>query len=103
MQRLLALAVSLVLIVALAGCGNVFIRGAINTQTISGTVSIVQLTFVSDGGVSVQVTSVTLIGSGMASSGTFCGDQRSQFPMDTFVQANFTPGQPCSNLVTVKF
>jgi hypothetical protein len=37
----------------------------------------------------------------MASAGTFCGDQRSQFPMNTFLQANFTPGQPCSNLIIV--
>ena len=102
MQRLLALVFALTFILGATGCGNVFVGGAIPTQTISGTVSIVQLTVLSGGGgTTVQVTAVTLLANGMASAGTFCGDQRSQFPMNTFVQANFTPGRPCSNLTTI--
>ena len=40
----LPLVFALTFILGAAGCGNVFVGGAINTQTISGTVSIVQLT-----------------------------------------------------------
>lgn len=95
-----------ILVLALAlsqiGCGNVFVGGAVNLQTMSGTVSIVRLTIVSDnGGASVQVTAVTLLTNDMSSSATFCGDQRSQFPMNQFVKASFTFGQPCSTLVTI--
>jgi len=47
MQRLLALVFALTFLLGAAGCGNVFVGGAIHTQTISGTVSIVQLTVLS--------------------------------------------------------
>jgi hypothetical protein len=97
-------ATSLILLsLVLTSCGDVFFRGAILTtpQSVSGTVSLVQLTAVFDHGSSITVTAVTLLGPNGANSINFCGDQRSQFPMNQFVKANFNPGNPCSTLVLV--
>ena len=102
MKRLLSLLVLSSLL--LSGCGAVVVRGALNGDTVvtSGVVSIVRLTFASDGnGGSLTVTVVTLVQSGAAQTMTFCGSQVGQFPMDAFVTAKFTNGQTCSNLVTV--
>lgn len=67
----------------------------------SGFVSIVQFTVVFDGNVSTQVTVVTLANNFGNTTESFCGDQRTQFPVNEFVQATFMPGQPCSNLFNV--
>jgi len=104
--RTLGLAILLFPILLTAGCGNVFIRANWNgnNQTVSGVVSVVQLTIVTDGNnVSTQVTAVvvTLRDNLGASNFTFCGDQRFQFPPDRFAQATFTPGQTCSTLLSV--
>jgi hypothetical protein len=89
----------------LAGCGTVVVRGALNGDNVvvaSGVVSIVRLTFASDGkGTSITVTVVTLLQSGTAQTLTFCGSQVSQFPMDAFVTTRFTSGTTCSTLLTV--
>jgi hypothetical protein len=107
MSRLLNLLSLLLLSLSCAGCGYVAVSGAIQpgTQTVSGMVSIVQFSFVN--GVS-SVTIVTLVGQNMTGMDTadtlrFCGDQRSQFPMDTTVNARFSPGTSCNNLVSVTF
>jgi hypothetical protein len=99
---------SLVLIVCLlqvcTGCGNVFIRGAIQPgfSTITGSVSIVQLTGVTgSNGTTVQATFVTFLQAGMSSTIGFCGDQRSQFPLQQMVRADFDSGQPCANIIVV--
>jgi len=103
MKRLLSLLILFSLL--LTGCGTVVVRGALNsdnTVVASGVVSIVHLTFASDGnGTSITVTAVTLLQSGTAQTLTFCGSQVSHFPMDTFVTARFTAGSTCSTLVTV--
>jgi len=44
---------------------------------------------------------VTLITGGLASTSSFCGDQRSQFPMNATVQASFTKTPNCLSLVNV--
>lgn len=103
-MRSLGLAILLFALLLLPGCGNVFIRANWNgnNQTVSGIVSVVQLTVVIDGNnVSTQVTVVTLLDNMGASSFSFCGDQRFQFPPDRFAQATFTPGQTCSTLLSV--
>jgi hypothetical protein len=65
-------------------------------------VSIVHLTFASDGNSStITVTVVTLLQSGTAQDLTFCGSQVSQFPMNTLVTAKFTQGTTCSTLISV--
>jgi len=103
-MRTFGLASLLSLVLLLPGCGNVFVRAQWNggNQTVSGMVSVVQLTLVVDSNnVSTQVTIVTLVDNLGTSNFSFCGDQRNQFPPDRFAQATFTPGQPCSTLVNV--
>jgi hypothetical protein len=99
----LACLLVLVLILLIPGCGNVFVRGSWvgGTQTMTGLVSIVQFTVISDGNVSTQVTVVTLTNNVGNTTQSFCGDQRTRFPFDNFVQATFQPGQPCSTLFNV--
>jgi uncharacterized protein YceK len=93
--------------ILLSGCGTVsggayFDSGAAGTSTISGTVSIVRLTFANDGkGNSITVTVVTLLQRNDAQDLTFCGSQASQFPMNSFVTVNYTPGITCSTLNSV--
>jgi hypothetical protein len=31
----------------------------------------------------------------------FCGDQRSQFPMNQIVRASFTPGATCAAIIEI--
>lgn len=103
-MRTFGLAYLLALVLLIPGCGNVFVRGSWNggTQTVSGFVSVVQLTIViSDDNVSTQVTVVTLTDHFSSSTVSFCGDQRTQFPLNKFVQANFLPGPPCADLFSV--
>jgi hypothetical protein len=96
-KRLLSLTLGFALLPALCGCGGkFFIRGAINTGTVSGTVSAVGLSIVSDSGAPVTVTLVTFLQSGMPNSMNFCGDQRTLFPLDQFVKATFTPTPACA-------
>lgn len=88
----------------LCGCGAVsvsafFDSGAAGTSTASGTVSIVQLTFANDGkGNSITVTVVTLLQRNDAQDLTFCGSQVGQFPINSFITVNYTPGITCSTL-----
>jgi hypothetical protein len=101
-KRLLSLTLGFALLAALCGCGSkFFVRGAINTGTVSGTVSAVELSIVSDNGASVTVTLVTFLESGMPNSMNFCGDQRSLFPLDQFVRASFTPTPECASIVQI--
>ena len=100
MQRLLWVLLVVGLSLFGVGCGNTFFGGAIRpgVSTVSGFVSIVQLTVV-DG--NVQVTFVTFLDNGISSTLAFCGDQRSRFPMNENVRTNFNPGQPCGSIVTI--
>lgn len=85
----------------LTSCGQVFVGAFSNPggSTVTfGTVSIVQITVIDGNGI---VTIVTLINTGVGNQFTFCGDQRSQFPMDRLVSVTFTPGPPCANIVQV--
>ncbi len=98
-------AVVAVLLIALVGCGGGTFFVGVNTNTgattvVSGSVVIVQLTMVSGG---VNVTVVTLMINGIPNTFTFCGSNASLFPINGFVQVNFTPAQPCvSSFVVVK-
>ncbi len=94
MRALVALA-----LIPLIGCGGTFfIGGSITPASVSGTVSILQLTVVNG---NVNVTIVTLVANGAASNLTFCGHDSSMFPMNTFVQVTFTPAQPCISSFSV--
>lgn len=104
MKRLLAVFLGLVLLLTSTGCGNIFVRGAINSgfSTVNGLVSIVQLGngVGADGG-SVQITFVTFLFEGTSSTIGFCGNQVSQFPLSQTVRTQFTPGQVCASLIVV--
>ena len=49
----------------------------------------------------MQVTFVTFLQDGAATTIGFCGDERSRFPMQQTIQANFTPGQTCASIVKI--
>lgn len=102
MKRLLHVLLVWSLLAYLCGCGSkFFVGGALNSSTVKGTVSIVQVTTVVDGGALVTVTLVTFLEDGTSRTMNFCGDQRTQFPLDEFVQANFTPGTPCASVIEI--
>jgi hypothetical protein len=100
-KRLLSAFLVVSVLLLCSSCGNVFVRGAINFSTVSGLVSIVQLTTVIDDGSSVLVTFVTFLQQGTSTTMGFCGDQTSQFPLNQMVTTNFNPGQPCATLIVV--
>jgi hypothetical protein len=104
--RSLALAVLLfILSLPLVGCGTIRVSGALNSSDVSivdGTVSFVQFTAImNNNGSLINVTVVTLFVPPGNNTLTFCGNQTSQFAMDSSVQVSFTPSQPCSGLVAV--
>jgi hypothetical protein len=90
----------------LAGCGQAFVGFVSNPQisssSVSGIVIVVRLGSANDiNGQPVTLTAVTFSNAGLSNSVNFCGDQRSQFPLNQSVRAQFTPGTLCSNLVSV--
>ena len=108
MTRFVPLGLMLVLVFALTGCGAVFVGFVSNpgvvSSSVSGTVTIVQLGFVADSqGAIANVTLVTLVDPGLVRTVTFCGDQRTFFPINQDVKAEFTGGTLCSTLTSVVF
>ena len=103
MTRLLLVALAVSLLLLSAACGNLVVRGAIETvSTIQGTVSIVELTESLNGtGGTVQVTLVTFLESGEPFTMGFCGNQTSLFPLTQTVPFNSHPGQPCATVIVV--
>ena len=102
MKRLLSPLLVLSWFLLSTGCGNVFVRGAIETgSTIQGSVTVVQLGNTLNGMDTVQVTFVTLLQNGTSSTMGFCGDQSILFPLDQTVRVNFKPGQPCATVIVV--
>ena len=99
--RLLLLA----LLLLLTGCGTVVVSGAFiptNTSVSAGTVSFIHFTAIfGDNGTLINVTVVTLATPPTTSTLTFCGNQLSQFTMNSTVQVSFLAGPSCSNLVAV--
>jgi hypothetical protein len=98
-QRLLAALLVVGLVLLSAGCGNVFIGGAIQPgiSTVNGFVSVLQITVVNG----TSVTFVTFLSNGTSSTLGFCGDQRQRFPMNQNVRTEFNPGNTCNSIVTV--
>lgn len=87
------------------GCGSYFVGFVSNpggSQTISGTVSGVQLGSLRDvTGETIVFTAVTFLNPGTATTINFCGDQREEFPENRQVRADFTSGISCSTLLAV--
>jgi len=89
----------------LTGCGGIFV-GVVSNQgpsaSVSGIVIAVHLERSNDfNGNPITFTAVTFSNGGLSSNVNFCGDQRSQFPLNRSVRADFNPGTVCSNLVVV--
>lgn len=104
MKRLLSALLAVSLLLVCAGCGNVFFRGSFQpgSSSVSGFVSIVQLSAVIGGnGTTLQVTFVSFLQDGTSSTITFCGDQRDRFPLDQMVRTEFSPGQSCAHIILV--
>ena len=98
MLRLLFLPICFVL---LLGCGNVKINAALQTSSISGQISTVQLTSASDmSGVS-QVTIVVFLNNNSSTTVNFCGNVVNQMPVGNFVTVSFTQNQRCATLTFV--
>jgi hypothetical protein len=98
-NRLLVFLLAVACVIPSVPCGDIFARGAINTQSASGLISIVQ--FSAGSGNVLSITIITLTSNGMASTHSFCGDQRMQFPVNRDVRVNFTPGNSCDSVLTV--
>ena len=86
------------------GCGVVRIQGVLGAgaEAVSGFVSSVQLISVGSNGTTIEVTVVTLQQTLGFTTTDFCGNVVTQFPMKSFVQVSFTPGQPCSTIVVIE-
>jgi hypothetical protein len=100
MTRILA-----VLLVVLIGCGAVTFQAngpPGNAVTVSGFVTFVQFTAILNGsGTLVDVTVVTLQQTGVPQTFTFCGSQRSMFPLNQNMRVSFVPAATCGNIVAV--
>jgi len=88
------------------GCGNIFVGFVSNPQihssSLSGTVTAAVLGSVNDlHGNPLTITIVTLTNGGLASTPDFCGDQRTLFPINSVVRADFTQETQCLSLVKV--
>ena len=89
-----------------ASCGGSFFIGFVSnpvgTQSISGTVSTVTFGFIQDvTGTRIDFTGVTFVNPGTITTINFCGDQRSKFRINSSVQATFSIGLFCSNLISI--
>jgi hypothetical protein len=104
----------LVLLIAAVGCGSShdprFSQGNVpgaGQLTISGFVNAVQVTTAGTNlGPNTVVTVVTFVAqtpqAGTLGTLTFCGDFSNLFVLNTFETVNFTQGQGCSTVITVK-
>ena len=98
MLRLLFLPICFLL---LLGCGNVMINGALQTSSISGEISTVQLSSASGmNGVS-QITVVIFLNNSNSTTVNFCGNVVNQMPVGSFVTVSFTQNQGCATLTFI--
>lgn len=97
------LALLLVLCIVITACDAIFVGFVSNpngTMSVVGTITIVQLGVIHDPtGFAITFTGVTFVDSGSAVTVNFCGDQRSHFPLNLVVRADFTTGVYCSTLL----
>jgi hypothetical protein len=86
------------------GCGAVHIQGALDSDiaSVSGFVSGVQIIAVPGANGTVTLVTVVTLQQTMGFTTTnFCGNVGTQFPMHSFAQVSFNPGQPCSTITVI--
>ena len=83
----------------LLGCGDLHVSGALNSGSVTGMVSSVQITALSNSG--TQVTAVTFLSSGGSNLVNFCGNVANQMPLNQTVTAQFNSGPDCNSLLNV--
>ncbi|HTS59568.1 MAG TPA: hypothetical protein VMH03_18645 [Terriglobales bacterium] len=96
----------LILCLTLAGCSQFFVGFVSNPGGsplgITGTITTVAIGFVDNSqGTQVTFTAVTFANTGGATTINFCGDKRSQFPVNEVVRADYRAGIYCSPLTAV--
>src|SRR5687767_2266015 len=101
---------ALLLMLALAGCNAVVhVSGFLGDASITGQVSLIRVTFVSDGATHVNVTIVTFLNAtssfsvspARATDVSFCGHIADRFTMDAVQTVNFNPGSVCGTVVSI--
>lgn len=106
----IATSLALVLTLTLTGCnGVVFIAGTLGDASITGQVSTIRITFVSNGSGKVNVTIVTFIGATFGASTTptparditFCGHIADRFTMNAVHTVEYRTGSVCGTVVTI--
>ncbi len=96
---LLAFILFLSLALSMTGCNGMTAIGFnSDLRAVSGTVSFVHVSISSEGSF---ITFVTLQSNGFPNQLAFCGDNATQFPMNTSVTVKFNPGQNCNQIVVV--
>ncbi len=91
----------------LTGCDGVVIFGAIPSTTpatVSGFVSIVQITTIGSGETTTFATVVTFLPfahSGTASTISFCGNVGNRFVLNTFTTVSFARGPGCATIIAI--
>lgn len=91
----------------LTGCDGVVIFWAVPSTTpvtVSGFVSIVQITTIGTGQTTTFVTAVTFLPfaqSGTASTISFCGNVGNQFVLNAFTTVSFTRGPGCATIIAI--
>jgi len=100
----------LVLALALAGCNGVIsIQGNFGDASITGQVSVIRVTFVSNGSSNVNVTIVTFLNATTtggaapadATDVTFCGHIADRFTMNAVQTVSYNQSSVCGNVVTI--
>jgi hypothetical protein len=100
----------LVLALALAGCNGVIsIQGNFGDASITGQVSVIRVTFVSNGSSNVNVTIVTFLNATTTGSAvpadatdvTFCGHIPDRFTVNAVQTVSYNQGSVCGSVVTI--
>ena len=82
------------------GCATVVSALPTAFVTISGLVSIVQVTTSNNGLITVVTLILQAPQAGLAETLPFCGNVAGQFPVNGLMTVSFTQGQTCSNVVS---
>ncbi len=101
----LILCLTSLLVIGPVGCsGFAFVTSfqpASSVVTMSGVVTVVQITTIQAPAGTTTVTVVTFVQQNNASTINLCGNVGGQFLINAFATVNFTQGPSCGNVVTI--